>query len=283
MTGAEEGVVFPCMGQTLVGVLHRAQGPRGVLVLAGGPQYRAGSHRQFTLLGRRLAAEGVPVLRFDCRGYGDSSGVRAGFAHSHADVDAAVAAFLERCPGLREVVVCGLCDAVSALLLHPARPAAVRGMVLMNPWIRDAEVAPETLLRHYYLERLLSADFWRKLAAGGVGLAALRGLLGTAAGARRRSRSAGQRAGGNAVEATLAARMAAGLERFAGPVLLLTSGRDLVAAEFLDMTRRDPRWQALLARPELRHEHLADANHTFASHALRSRVEDLTLDWLRTW
>ena len=49
-------------------------GPRGVLIVTGGPQYRAGSHRQFVLLARFLAARGMAVLRFDYRGMGDSEG-----------------------------------------------------------------------------------------------------------------------------------------------------------------------------------------------------------------
>jgi len=51
----------------------------GVLIVVGGPQYRVGSHRQFLLLSRRLAAEGHPVMRFDYRGMGDASGAMRGF------------------------------------------------------------------------------------------------------------------------------------------------------------------------------------------------------------
>ena len=43
---------------------------RGMLIVVGGPQYRAGSHRQFTLLARDVAATGVPTMRFDYRGMG---------------------------------------------------------------------------------------------------------------------------------------------------------------------------------------------------------------------
>ncbi|KAB8057318.1 hydrolase 1, exosortase A system-associated, partial [Janthinobacterium violaceinigrum] len=62
------------MQARLVGILSlpAAPGPRGVLIVTGGPQYRVGSHRQFVLLARALAAQGVPVLRFDLRGMGDS-------------------------------------------------------------------------------------------------------------------------------------------------------------------------------------------------------------------
>lgn len=48
--------------------------PLGLLMVVGGPQYRVGSHRQFVLLARDLAAAGIPVFPFDYRGMGDSTG-----------------------------------------------------------------------------------------------------------------------------------------------------------------------------------------------------------------
>ena len=66
----EEALVFGCGGEALVGVLARPDAPaaRGVLIVVGGPQYRAGSHRQFTHLARELARNGIASLRFDYRG-----------------------------------------------------------------------------------------------------------------------------------------------------------------------------------------------------------------------
>ena len=59
--GASEQVVaFECAGDSLFGVLHGGadDATRGVLVVVGGPQTRVGSHRQFVLLPRRVAAAG---------------------------------------------------------------------------------------------------------------------------------------------------------------------------------------------------------------------------------
>jgi len=75
MPSHEQVVVYECQGQRCVGLVHAPGAASiGVVIVVGGPQYRVGSHRQFLLLARSLAADGVPVLRFDYRGMGDSEG-----------------------------------------------------------------------------------------------------------------------------------------------------------------------------------------------------------------
>ena len=76
MNGTEQALSVECRGESLLGVLHLPITPRdlGVIVVVGGPQYRAGSHRQFVLLARALADAGHAVLRLDVRGMGDSTG-----------------------------------------------------------------------------------------------------------------------------------------------------------------------------------------------------------------
>ena len=108
-----EGVVleraecFECLGAALYGVLSLSAHPgrRGVVIVVGGPQYRAGSHRQFTLLARSLAAAGIAVLRFDYRGMGDSEGAARSFEDINDDVRAAVDNMFDMVPGLDDVVL----------------------------------------------------------------------------------------------------------------------------------------------------------------------------------
>jgi len=64
-----------------------------VLIIVGGPQYRVGSHRQFVLLARHLAAQGIPVMRFDVRGMGDSKGKPRNFGQLDDDLRAATDCF----------------------------------------------------------------------------------------------------------------------------------------------------------------------------------------------
>lgn len=271
---------FTCRGAALPAILHRgAEGaPRGVLVVVGGPQYKVGSHRQFVLLARALAAAGVPVLRFDYRGMGDAEGEFAGFEAIDADLQAAIEAFFERVRGLREVVLWGLCDAASAALFYAHRDPRVKGLVLLNPWVRTQQGQARAYVKHYYLHRLLSPGLWRKIRRGEFdALASVRSLAANLTALwKRRGGATGATAGG-----TLPERMAQGLERFPGPVLLILSGDDLTAAEFRDVAQASPRWRRLLAEPRVARRELAGANHTFARRAWRDQVADWTLQWLK--
>ena len=78
-----------------LGILAKPDVPAqtGVVVLVGGPQYRAGSHRQFVLLSRALAQEGFAVLRIDYRGMGDSDGMPYKFTNVSPDIARAIDAF----------------------------------------------------------------------------------------------------------------------------------------------------------------------------------------------
>lgn len=270
----EEALVFGCGGESLVGVLARPDVPaaRGVLIAVGGPQYRAGSHRQFTLLARELAASGVASLRFDYRGMGDSSGAARSFEAVDEDLGCAVDRLLRAVPELREVVIWGLCDAASAALFYAHRDARVGGVVLLNPWVRTEQGIAQAHLRHYYVRRLLDADFWRRLFSGRFDVrAAFASLRKFAADAAAPRREAG----------TLPERMEDALRRFRGRVLLILSGKDLTANEFRGVVSRSERWTRLLADARVTRRELAEANHTFSRREWRDQVARWTADWVK--
>ena len=161
-------LAFACEGDALVGVASVPDTPasRGVVIVVGGPQYRAGSHRQFTLLARALAEQGIAALRFDVRGMGDSEGTARPFDAIGADLDAAVTAFMDHVPALREVVLWGLCDGASAAALYAARDQRITGLAMLNPWVRTEAGAATATIKHYYRARLFDKAFWHKLASG---------------------------------------------------------------------------------------------------------------------
>jgi exosortase A-associated hydrolase 1 len=282
--GDEIALTFSCAGDALIGVLHLpVSAPTvGVVIVVGGPQYRVGSHRQFLLLARALAAQGIAALRFDCRGMGDSDGIFPGFEQIEPDVAAAVDAMMNRVPSLRHVVLWGLCDANAAIAEHARRDARIAGIVLLNPWVRSDAGLARTQLKHYYLARLMQRDFAHKVLTGRFNpIASVQALVGNVVrafgSAAPQARSSGDSAGN-----ALAERMAAELQRFKGRVLIILSGRDLTAKEFADAARSSKPWQKLYAEARVTRREFPAADHTFSRRAWRDQVAAWTSEWIKS-
>jgi exosortase A-associated hydrolase 1 len=272
----EEPVVFECGGEKLVGILHRGASldvGLGVLIVVGGPQYRVGSHRQFVQMARGLAAAGHPVMRFDYRGMGDSNGQPRTFESVEDDVRAAVQAF-EAAMGQRlaGITLFGLCDAASAILMYGARTSHVCAVAVANPWVRSSAGEARSYVRHYYGHRLLQRAFWGKFFKGEVHV--FRSVLDFIAALLRSGSNAAPLQG-------FVQSMLVGLQDFTGPVLVLSSGRDLTAREFEDLCSTDDAWRGAMARPNVTVARLDEADHTFSSGKdLRASIDALAT-WLR--
>ena len=279
MNYTESPVVFEVAGEYALGLLAEPEMScdRGVLIVVGGPQYRAGSHRQFVLLARRLAAQGYSVFRFDCRGMGDSGGAMRSFEAFSEDIGAAINVFFSRCPSLRRCVLWGLCDAASAILMYQQseEDPRVDGVVLLNPWVRSETGLAQTQVKHYYGQRLRQREFWLRLLTGKMHVMdSLGGFLRSLWTASRRP-VASKPDGG-----TFRQRMATGWKKFRGDVLLILSGRDYTAKEFLEYANTNPAWSGLLADGKVSRLDLIEADHTFSTAKWRVAVEDETLRWL---
>lgn len=286
----EESLLIDCAGDRMVGILHRPEvpGSRGVVIVVGGPQYRIGSHRQFLLLARDLAANGIPVLRFDCRGMGDSDGAERSFENIQDDMRRAVDELIAHVPNLDDVVLWGLCDAASAAMMNAYTDERVSGIVLLNPWVRSDTSLAKTYLRHYYLSRLLQREFWSGLARGRVNpLRALGGLFETlqCAVADASPGADDEQCGDSNSSAgqSYITRMRDGLSRFHGRVLLILSGEDLTAAEFRDLVKGSKPWRRLLADPRVSQVEIPDATHTFSRRKWRDEVAVCTAEWISSW
>lgn len=281
----EEALQLHCAGDTLTAILSRPTTPErahvGVIVVVGGPQYRVGSHRQFVALCRGLASDGIAALRFDVRGMGDSTGELRSFEALDDDIAAAVDGLLEHAPEVRQVLLWGLCDGASAALLYMERrqDQRVGGLVLLNPWVRSAATLARAHVKHYYLQRLRQKDFWTKLLGGGVAMKASRDLLSNLKLARGsgegKTFSTHSSAGG------FRGAMARAARDLKGPILLVLSGQDYTAKEFIEHLPQQPAWQACLARAATRRLDMPLADHTFSQPEQQDSLQAETIRWVQ--
>lgn len=270
---------------TLSAILHTpdeaapaGKADTGMLIIVGGPQYRIGSHRQFVKLSRSLAAQGIDSMRLDTAGMGDSSGIKTAFYQQDNDINQAIAAFFQHCPQLKKVVLWGLCDAASAILIKLNQPdPRISGIILLNPWVRQQHSHATVMLKHYYLKRLLSRQFWHKALGGGLALRrSITELLQTVR--QRKPKHSTTSATVVVNEHNYVQLMLSGWQHFNGKVLLISSGNDLTAQEFLQLCANDKAWATCLTNAQ--HQHIAPANHTFASTEWRELVQQYSADFV---
>ena len=243
---SEKALIFGSGPAALVGILHpgaHRQRSIGVLVVVGGPQYRVGSHRQFVVMARALAASGYDVLRFDYQGMGDAEGRFAGFEHCGQDIQAALDVFCKERPALQGVAIFGLCDGASAAMMYAPRDPRIVGLIAANPWVRTEGTQAATILRHYYWKRPFQKSFWVKLLKGGLDIrGSVAGLSANVKQARSQAQAAPQ---GSYID-----RMRESLRSYSGNTLVVLSGDDLTAREFADLFDKDKAW--LAARRKMR-------------------------------
>ncbi len=281
LQSGEFPVVFRCEGSELLGIVHRPQTPApiGVLTLvAGGPQYRGGCGRQLVSMGRALAQAGIPVMRFDHRGLGDSAGDFLGFQHVESDLRAAIDCFMESVPGLQQVVLWGGCDAASAVLIHAWQLPAVAGIALGNPFVSSDETRA-VVTRQHYRKRLTQWSFWRKVLRFEYDF----GEYARAFLARRSGSGSGGGSGSGAAapaRASFIDRMLEGLVKFRGPVLLVMSGQSLVSREFDALVGSSPAWAKAYDASAKQRVDLPEADQTFSTGDSRERVNRAISDWV---
>lgn len=277
---AETAFSFDCEGASLIGVLHHA--PEGseakvgmVTIVAGGPQYRGGCGRQLVELGRRLAAEGMPVLRFDHRGIGDSAGTYLGFQHIEDDLTAAIREFRQRVPSLEHIVLWGGCDAASAALIHAPRLPEVVSIIAANPFVSSDRTAARVRKKHY-LSRLRQGSFWRKLFTLQYNpLDYLRARF------RGKAQNPAPPKPAVAAQKHYIDAMREGLEAFRGEVLFLMSGRSLISKEFDELIAADPRWRRAYDNCRKDRVEVEGADQTFSSRSARDAMLNAASDWAR--
>ena len=74
--------------------------------------------------------------------------------------------------------------------------------------------------------------------------------------------------------------MAEGWRQFGGNILLILSGEDYTAREFIEYCATGRAWNGLLDAGNVCRAEMPEADHTFSSAVLRARAEEETLQWL---
>jgi exosortase A-associated hydrolase 1 len=283
LSAIEKPIVFECEGSELIGLVHlpeRMQTRRGLLIVVpGGPQYRAGVARLQVQIARELASRGVPVMRFDYRGLGDSEGPFRGFEDVGSDLGAAVRAFREHAPGVEDVVLWGGCDAASAVMMNAWRYPEVSGMALGNPWVHTETTGDRAEVSHFG-RRFRERDFWIKVLRGQYNPWPALQTIGRRL---RASLAAPGRSNDDADDASpdFVLRMRNGLTRFKGDLLLVISGRSPVSREFDVLVETEPLWRQAMRSPRcIARRELPESDQTFSSVETRARICTDLADWI---
>lgn len=124
----------PHLVATLATPLESAQGGLGVLLFNSGVIHRIGPHRINVRLSRELAQRGMPALRLDLSGLGDSR--RAGGTASMleqvcADLKAAIDTLVQR-TGVERVVIIGICSGAEYGYQYVVNDPRVTGLVMVD-------------------------------------------------------------------------------------------------------------------------------------------------------
>jgi uncharacterized protein len=263
-------------GSILYGVVHnpRSSAKRGVLMVAAGA-YRVGPHRQFLLLARDWAADGIPVMRFDYQGQGDSEGAGAfNFDSLMYDIRSAIDYFTSALPGIERVVLWGLCEAALNSLLYAGSDPRVDGLVLVNPELDNPNsgLRDRSRLRYDYSSQPFKP--WRllgRLARNRVNvLSALTYITGHLDGSIRPDPP-------GPVD-----RFLERLRTFKGRSLVILSEGDRYGIEFKANIMSTQTWGRLIEDSKVAVRNLPTADHNFTRKELRDQVSIWTADWIRS-
>lgn len=285
----EKAVSFECESDVLFGILTVPSAPAStaVLVIVGGPQYRVGSHRQFVQLARALATSGYTAFRFDVRGMGDSDGIKKDFQHVSKDIKAAKEFLLDTSTKIKNIVLWGLCDGASAALLyhHHYKDPQVKGLCLLNPWIRSEKSFALNTVKYYYLNRLLQAEFWKKFFNGSVSWnTAIEFLKKLTLIANSKlidflKKISTYRKNKNG--STYQDFMDEAWVSFEGKILIFLSQKDFIAKEFRDHLVNACAWPIKNSDKYSLFE-VAGADHTLTQASARQFVELKTIHWINS-
>ena len=286
---SEQPTTFSCNGYQLHGIfsMPEKEARTAVVIVVGGPQFRVGSHRQFVLLARFLAARGIMVLRFDYSGMGYSEGPNKDFYEIDDDIAAAIELVYKTNPKIENIFLWGLCDAASALAFFAYRDSRINGLVLLNPWVRSEQSHSKMLLSEYYYRRLTDWAKWKELLVSPKKI--FRAVISFASILLKIIKSVFQSKSESKADLELsleyrkteiADAMFEGLTHYAGKICVVLSGNDLTAAEFEQVLENSEWLKNKSNQAKTSIHRIEHATHTFSSAKWRAQVEQITLEFV---
>jgi len=260
--------------KSLSGILTEPERPQtdrpAVLLLNAGLLHRVGPNRLHVVLARRLAEAGLPVLRFDYSGLGESDVRRDEVPIEQSAVAEGLEAmeFLETSGVAERFVPMGICSGAENAQRLAHEDERVVGAVLIDGY---AYRTGGYHLREY-ARHVLSPRSWRRLLSRPL---ALRSVLGQGRAAMAPA-PAERNPGGLDYERPFPPRetclkeMTQILARDVELFLIFTGGG---MAEYYNHPRQlAEMFPSLAGHPRLRHEFMKRADHTFT---LRSHQEEV--------
>ena len=290
----EVPVSFRCGKDRLYGIVHHPgqASALGLLVVTGRPALRTGRHRLFVLLARTWAEAGIPVMRFDFRGTGDSEGEMGTLDDTSDDIASAVDAFMSNMPGLQGVVLWGLCGGAADSVLYAPKDPRVVGVAMVNPWSYDARV--RELVKLHRLGSSFMDGIRRWARSAGIATRATNPAISVDTEERGdpdaaddpdfsvpHGNAAVDRAYASYRVANLSKRLADNLGQFKGNILLILSGKDTGSQAFKHIASISPQWRRLLSAPRVRSHELPESNHSLRRPEWRAQAAAWTMEWVR--
>jgi uncharacterized protein len=252
----------------LTAMLHlpKSEAKSAILMIAGGTDYRIGSHRSYVRLAMAFAAAGHAVMRLDVAGMGDSSGTYAGFERQGGDIASAIATLRQRLLPNTKIILWGQCDGASASLIGLGDSYQADGAILCNPWVRNAQTSAEQIVRHHYRHRLTSRQSWQRLLSGQTNI--WRSVKNLLAALVTLSRKSGAPSG-------YFEQIITCLKSGRCPCLVVIGGDDMGGQEFrLFMEKHQ------INGPKISLKLIDGGNHSFSSATQRQTLQNTALDWL---
>jgi pimeloyl-ACP methyl ester carboxylesterase len=165
-------VKFYHKGDALFGVIQEVthSSKLGVVFLHGWGGYRIGPQRLFVECARAFAQQGIPSLRFDFRGRGESEGSGVSIVDMMDDVAPACDLLIKE-SGVEKVILFGICSGGEVAIGASTSHNAIVGCVLCSTPVlgrqgreTEKEVIQKTSQHTLsYFRKLFLKETWRKL------------------------------------------------------------------------------------------------------------------------